>query len=120
MALAEDIGAGDVTTLAVVPENSKATAVMRAREHLVVAGLALAEAAFRELTSSVQTVRAAKDGEHVTAGKVLLEIHGPARPILSAERVALNFVQRLSGVATLTSQFVEEIKDSRAQILDTR
>jgi nicotinate-nucleotide pyrophosphorylase (carboxylating) len=119
-ALAEDIGAGDVTTLAVVPENSKATAVMRAREHLVVAGLALAEAAFRELTSSVQTVRAAEDGEHVAAGKVLLEIHGPARPILSAERVALNFVQRLSGVATLTSQFVEAIKGTRTQILDTR
>src|SRR5439155_19450914 len=91
-----------------------------AREPLVVAGLALAEAAFRELTSSVQTVRAAKDGEHVAAGQVLLGIHGPARPILSAERVALNFVQRLSGVATLTSQFVEAIKGTRARILDTR
>ena len=119
-ALAEDIGTGDATTLAVVPENAKAAAGMRAREHSVVAGLELAEAAFRELDSGVQTVRAARDGEHVSAERVLLEIHGPARPILSAERVALNFVQRLSGVATLTSQFVEAIKGTRARILDTR
>ena len=119
-ALAEDIGSGDVTTLATVPENATAKAVMRAREPLVVAGLGLAEAAFRELSSVVKIVRAAEDGERAAAEKVLLTISGPARAILSAERVALNFVQRLSGVATLTAQFVDAIKGARAQILDTR
>ncbi len=103
-----------------MPENATAKAVMRAREPLVVAGLGLAEAAFRELSSVVKIVRAAEDGERAAAEKVLLTISGPARAILSAERVALNFVQRLSGVATLTAQFVDAIKGARAQILDTR
>jgi nicotinate-nucleotide pyrophosphorylase (carboxylating) len=119
-ALAEDIGSGDVTTLAAVPEDATAKAVMRAREPLVVAGLALAEAAFLELSSSVQINRAAADGQHVAGDKLLLTLAGPARALLSAERVALNFVQRLSGVATLTAQYVEAIKGLRAQILDTR
>ena len=119
-ALAEDIGSGDVTTLATVPETALATAVMRAREPLVVAGLALAEAAFRELSPRVQLTRAVQDGQRVAEGKPLLNIAGPARALLGAERVALNFVQRLSGVATLTAQFVEAIKGTRAQILDTR
>ena len=119
-ALAEDIGSGDATTLATVPETAMATAVMRAREPLVVAGLALAEAAFRELSPHVQIARAGQDGQRVAEGKPLLNIAGPARALLGAERVALNFVQRLSGIATLTAQFVEAIKGTRAQILDTR
>jgi nicotinate-nucleotide pyrophosphorylase (carboxylating) len=120
LALAEDIGTGDVTTLATVPECATATAVMRAREPIVVAGLGLAEAAFRSLSPQVSLVRQAQDGQHVAAGKTLLELSGPARALLSAERVALNFVQRLSGVATLTAQFVTVIQGLRAQILDTR
>jgi nicotinate-nucleotide pyrophosphorylase (carboxylating) len=120
LALAEDIGSGDVTTLATVPESATTTAVMRSREPLVVAGLALAEAAFSALSSEVRIVRQAVDGQHMTAGKALLELSGPARALLSAERVALNYVQRLSGVATFTAQFVEAIKGMRAQILDTR
>ena len=120
LALAEDIGAGDVTTLAVVPENASAVAVMRAREPIVAAGLALAEAAFRRQSSHVRIERAAKDSRHLKAGDGLLKISGPARAILSAERVALNFVQRLSGIATLTAQFVEAIKGTGARILDTR
>src|SRR5207249_3652927 len=119
-ALAEDIGSGDVTTLAVVPENAIAKAMMRARESLIVAGLALAEAAFRELSGDLGLVRRVEDGQRAESGTVLLEIQGSARPILSAERVALNFVQRLSGVATLTAQFVEAVKGTKAQILDTR
>jgi nicotinate-nucleotide pyrophosphorylase (carboxylating) len=87
---------------------------------LVAAGLGLAEAAFRELAPAAQIARLANDGERITAGKPLLTISGPARGILSAERVALNFVQRLSGVATLTAQFVDAIKGTRAEILDTR
>ena len=119
-ALAEDLGGGDATTLATVPKSTRARAVMRAREPLVVAGLAFAEAAFRELSSSVKTKRLARDGQRVKAGAVLLEISGPARAMLSAERVALNFVQRLSGIATHTAKFVHAIKGTRAQILDTR
>ena len=119
-ALAEDIGSGDATTLATVPENLAARAVMRAREPLVVAGLDFAGVAFRELSRKIKIEKPAQDGQRISTGKALLKISGPARAILSAERVALNFVQRLSGVATLTAQFVEAARGTRAQILDTR
>lgn len=120
LALAEDIGRGDVTSLAVVPAGAQAVAVMRAREPLVVAGLAFAEAAFRLRSPRVHVQRLARDGQQVRAGAALLRVRGPARAILSAERVALNFVQRLSGVATLTAQFVTAVRGMRARILDTR
>ena len=103
-----------------MPETATAKAVLRAREPLVVAGLDFAEAAFRELSAAVKIERLAKDGQRVSGGEILLKISGPARAILSAERVALNFVQRLSGIATLTAQFVDAIKGTPAQILDTR
>jgi nicotinate-nucleotide pyrophosphorylase (carboxylating) len=119
-ALAEDIGDGDATTLATVPEAATARAVMRARLSLLVCGLDFAETAFRELSADLHIRRAATDSQALNAGGSLMEISGPARPILSAERVALNFVQRLSGIATLTAQFVEAIKGTAAQILDTR
>jgi nicotinate-nucleotide pyrophosphorylase (carboxylating) len=120
LGLTEDVGSGDVTTLATVPEQASAKALMRAREPLVVAGLALAEAAFYELSSSVRITRLVSDGQQVFAGGNILEVVGPARALLSAERVALNFVQRLSGIATLTAQFVGAVKGTRARILDTR
>jgi nicotinate-nucleotide pyrophosphorylase (carboxylating) len=120
LALAEDIGTGDVTSLATVPEQAVGRAAMRAREPLVVAGLALAEAAFRCLSPQVKVTQMLADGEHAAADKSLLRIAGPARTLLSAERVALNFVQRLSGIATLTAQFVAAVKGTNAQILDTR
>ncbi|HTQ52225.1 MAG TPA: carboxylating nicotinate-nucleotide diphosphorylase [Candidatus Acidoferrales bacterium] len=119
-ALAEDIGSGDVTTLATVPEAAGARAALRAREPLVIAGLAFAEAAFTGLSSAVQIERLAEDGQPLKAGEILMRVTGPARAILTAERVALNFVQRLSGIATFTAQFVEAIKGTPAQILDTR
>ena len=143
-ALAEDIGSGDVTTLATVPETVAARAVMQAREPLVVAGLDFAEAAFREVfpfinrrgelrkpqilgrrrtppsDEPIKIGWLVKDGQSVKAGDILLNISGPARALLSAERVALNFVQRLSGIATLTAQYVNAVKDTPAQILDTR
>jgi len=119
-ALAEDIGSGDVTTLSTVPEQARVTVVMRAREVLVAAGLPLAEAAFRELAPDIHIEPLARDGHHAKPGENLLRISGSARAILSAERVALNFAQRLSGIATLTAQFVDAIKGTHAQILDTR
>lgn len=120
LALCEDIGAGDVTTLATVPEETAASAAMRAREPLVIAGLGVAEAAFRQLSKEVQVSHLMRDGQRARAGDVLLQVSGPARSILSAERVALNFVQRLSGVATVTAQFVDAIRGTGAAILDTR
>ena len=119
-ALAEDIGPGDATTQATIPAESTARAVMIAREPLIVCGLALAEAAFRELSPEVKLQRMVDDGNRVEKGTVLLRAHGPTRALLTAERVALNFVQRLSGIATLTAQFVEAIRGTRTKILDTR
>ena len=120
LALEEDVGPGDVTTQATVPDEAQATAVMRAREALVVAGIELAAAAFGALSPKLEVRLAAQDGQRLTAGETILQVSGAARPILTAERVALNFIQRLSGVATLTAQFAEAVRGTRAQILDTR
>jgi nicotinate-nucleotide pyrophosphorylase (carboxylating) len=120
LALVEDIGGGDATTLAIVPADAPARAVMKSRESLVVAGLAFAETAFRELSPDVRVSRLAADGQALKDGQDLLRVEGPARAILSAERTALNFVQRLSGIATLTARFVEAVQGTPAKILDTR
>ncbi|MDB6112915.1 MAG: nicotinate-nucleotide pyrophosphorylase, partial [Pedosphaera sp.] len=120
LALTEDVGTGDATTLATVPETATARALMKAREPLVPAGLAFAETTFRELSPSLEIQRLATDGHPVKRGEELLHISGSAHAILTAERVALNFVQRLSGVASLTAQFVDAVKSTRAKILDTR
>ena len=119
-ALAEDLGGGDVTTRATVPANAKSVALMNAREPLTVAGIQFAELAFRELSSKIQIKKFARDGQRVKAGTPLLKISGSSRAILSAERIALNFVQRLSGVATATAQFADAVLGTRARILDTR
>jgi len=147
-ALAEDIGSGDATTLATVPAAATARAAMTAREPLVVAGLEFAVAAFREVLpfihrrgefhephksqpksgrrrtppseNEIIIKRLAKDGRPVKAGDVLLTVSGPARALLSAERVALNFVQRLSGIAALTARFAAAVKGTPERILDTR
>lgn len=119
-ALAEDVGPGDATSLATVPESATARAAMVAREPLVVAGLEFAELAFRELAPELQVQRSAAEGQKLGKGMALLTVSGPARALLTAERVALNFVQRLSGVATATSRFVEAVHGTRTEILDTR
>lgn len=119
-ALREDIGAGDATTLATVPETARVSASMRARQPLRLAGIEFAEAAFQSLSDGVYVTNRIDDSTHVEPGDILLNISGPARAILSAERVALNHVQRLSGIATLTARFVEAVQGTQAQILDTR
>ena len=119
-ALAEDLGSGDVTTLATVPAAAKSVALMRAREPLVVAGIQFAEAAFKQLSPKIEIKKLVRDGQRVKAGDTLLKISGSSRALLSAERVALNFVQRLSGVATATAQFADAVKATKAKILDTR
>lgn len=119
-ALAEDIGPGDVTSLATLPKSARCVAAMRAREPLIVSGLAFASGAFRELSRRVEIKTLVPDGHLAEVGEVLLEVSGSARAILGAERVALNFVQRLSGVATATAQFVAAVRGTNARILDTR
>src|SRR5437773_9176413 len=120
LALEEDVGTGDLTTLATIPITATANAVILARETLVVAGLPVAEAVFRELSPSLGFTRTTREGDPVKAGQALLQVFGSAQAILTAERVALNFVQRLSGIATLTKQFVDAVQGTRARILDTR
>jgi nicotinate-nucleotide pyrophosphorylase (carboxylating) len=119
-ALAEDLGRGDVTTLATVPPAAQSVAFMRAREPLVVAGIRFAEIAFKQLSLKIKIEKPARDGQRAKTGETILKISGSSRAILSAERVALNFVQRLSGVATATAQFADAIRGTSAKILDTR
>ncbi len=119
-ALEEDLGSGDVTTQATIPADARACAEMVARTDLVVAGLDLAEAAFRALDGEVTFPRRARDGQRIARGESVLGIRGPARALLGAERVALNCVQHLSGIATLTAAFVAAVEGTGARILDTR
>ncbi|MGY8654352.1 MAG: carboxylating nicotinate-nucleotide diphosphorylase [Verrucomicrobiia bacterium] len=119
-ALQEDIGSGDATTLATVPSDSVSTASMVARQKMVVCGLPLAEAAFRSLAAELKITPGVADGDPIEAGRELLRIEGPTRAILTGERTALNFIQRLSGVATLTANYVDAIAGTTTQILDTR
>jgi nicotinate-nucleotide pyrophosphorylase (carboxylating) len=121
-ALQEDIGSGDITTLATVEAKAKAKGFILAKEAGVVAGLMVAKEVFRQLDPRIKFAPRVKDGARVKKGKILANISGPARGILTGERVALNFLQRLSGVATLTDQYVSRVtsRESRVQILDTR
>jgi len=120
-ALAEDLGAsGDVTTEAVVSVARHAKATLVAREPMVLAGLPIAEEVFRQLDPSVVFTPRAKDGESVAAGAIVATAAGPARALLQGERTALNFLQRMSGIATATRAAVAEIAGTGAFILDTR
>lgn len=120
-ALAEDLGrAGDITTQATIPASASARAVIAAREAGVVAGLPLARAAFAQLDRRVVFETAKEDGDRVAPGDVVARIEGPARAVLSAERVALNYMGRLSGVASLTARYAERIAHTKAKVCDTR
>jgi nicotinate-nucleotide pyrophosphorylase (carboxylating) len=119
-ALEEDIGAGDCTSEALIGENEKASAVILARGACVVSGLHVAELVFKTVDTQVSFRSDVQDGGNVKLGQVVLTLNGRARSILAAERVALNFLQRLSGIATLTRQFVQKVTPFGVQILDTR
>ena len=118
--LEEDIGIGDVTTLATVPAEATTVGLMVAREDLVLAGGVVAESAFRECSPDLRFELRFSDGEEVKAEEVILRVQGNARAILTAERVALNWVQRLSGIATLTREYVRAVRGNATKILDTR
>jgi len=119
-ALDEDIGEGDLTSEATVPEAARARGVLLAKQDLVIAGLEVALTAFRLLDADVQWKPGAGEGDRVAAGTALGSLEGKARALLGAERVALNFLQRLSGVATTTRRFVDEVAGTKARIRDTR
>lgn len=119
-AVGEDVGPADVTSRTVIPDGASAVAVIVAKEPCVLAGLEVAEAVFREVDGTLKWSVKAKDGDRITEGRVVAQVEGSARSILTAERCALNFLQRLSGVATQTSVFVSAIQGTRARILDTR
>lgn len=119
-ALAEDVGSGDVTTLGVIEESVCARGAMVAREPMVVAGLPVVQEVYRQIDPDVRVRFIAQDGNRVQEGQTLLELAGSARGLLTGERVALNFLQRLSGVATLTRQYVDAVAQTNAVILDTR
>ncbi|ABE38465.1 nicotinate-nucleotide pyrophosphorylase (carboxylating) [Rhodopseudomonas palustris BisB5] len=120
-ALDEDLGrAGDVTSIATIPETTQAHAIMVARQSGVIAGLPLAVEAFRRLSPDIHIAAHVRDGDAVAAGIHVLTMSGPARAVLSGERTALNFVGRLSGIATLTSDYVRHTAGSKLRICCTR
>lgn len=120
-ALNEDLGrAGDVTSIATIPEATSADAIMVARQAGVIAGLPLAVATLQKLAPGMRIEAHARDGGSVAAGQRLLVVSGPARAVLAGERTALNFVGRLSGVATLTADYVKRAEGTRARICCTR
>ena len=120
-AFAEDLGrAGDVTSIATIPEGTRGSAVMKAREAGVIAGLPVAAAVFRKLDPSVEIAAPLRDGAAVQAKTVLMSIAGDARALLAAERTALNFVGHLSGIASAVAEFVRLVAHTRARVCCTR
>lgn len=118
--LKEDVGEGDRTTELIVPENHRGKAKIIAKEDGVVAGHKFAKEVFLALDSDLNYRELKKDGEEVKKGEIIAEIKGKTRAILTGERVALNILQRLSGIATLTREYVQAVEGTKARILDTR
>jgi len=120
LALEEDLGSGDVTTQALIPEDLQGEAHIRAKEKLVVAGLPLAARVFARLAPEVKFDPQVQDGQEVEPAAVLVILTGPVAPILTGERVALNFLQHLSGIATFTKKMVEAVAFLPVALVDTR
>lgn len=119
-ALKEDIGSGDLTTNALIPLEMVSSATMVAKASGIIAGMEVAEAVFRFLSSEIEWKPLVQDGDKVEKGALLVEMSGPFRALLSGERLALNFLQRMSGIATLTALFVGQTAEFGTKILDTR
>jgi nicotinate-nucleotide pyrophosphorylase (carboxylating) len=120
LALSEDIGAGDVTSEYFIPENSQARAWVTVRQSGTVSGVDIAARVFERVDPKLQVEILIQDGSRVGPGALLMKVEGAARSILTAERTVLNFLQRLSGVASLTAKYVDAVRDFHAVILDTR
>src|SRR3989339_312251 len=120
LAIEEDIGTGDITTENLIPEGMRTEGNFVAKESGIVAGLPVVEYFFFKLDKGILLRQEVKEGAFVSKGDVIASIKGSAKTLLSGERIALNFLQRLSGIATLTAQFVERIKPLKTHIMDTR
>lgn len=120
MALAEDIGRGDITAVAIVGPKLRARARIIAKEDLILCGIGIAKKVFLSISRGTKFKIIRRDGERCGCGDVLAVVEGPAIALLSGERTALNFLQHLSGIATLTKRFVDAVRGTRAKILDTR
>ncbi|MBI5360129.1 MAG: carboxylating nicotinate-nucleotide diphosphorylase [Planctomycetes bacterium] len=120
MGIREDIGRGDITSNLLFPPSLKCRALIKTNQHGMLAGAAVAEMAFKAIDKNLKVKLLKMDGDHLHEQDIVLEVSGNARSILTAERLALNFLSRLSGIATLTHHYFHEIMDSGAQILDTR
>lgn len=120
MALGEDVGSGDATTNAIVPEGRQLKGHIIAKQEGVISGLKVAEAVYHAADAAIECQTIAAEGQHVVKSEELMILTGSARSLLTAERVALNFLGRMSGISTLTNRFVEAVKGTKAQILDTR
>jgi nicotinate-nucleotide pyrophosphorylase (carboxylating) len=119
-ALEEDIGAGDLTSLYFVPAERRATGFIVAREAGVLSGGEVALEVFRKVDPAIDATLLVADGDRISEGAYLIKVEGPARSLLTAERTVLNFMQRMSGVASATRRYVDEVRGSSAEILDTR
>lgn len=119
-ALLEDIHTGDITTQALIPADSRATARLIAKEELTLAGLFVAEKVFKRLYADVEFIPGQAEGAHAAKGALIATVRGSAAELLMGERVALNLLQRLSGIATLTSRYVAAVAGTGARIVDTR
>jgi nicotinate-nucleotide pyrophosphorylase (carboxylating) len=119
-ALDEDVNSGDLTTNLLIPASKRTTAVMIAKADGIIAGLEIAEMVFKKLDPQIQFKAEISDGDHVKKGDLICTIEGSYRALLTGERLALNLLQRLSGIATETGKYVEAVKGSKTKILDTR
>ncbi len=118
--LAEDIGSGDITTSAIVKDEIKGAGEFLAKQNGVIAGLDVIEILFKIFDSNLYFIKKVSEGEKIHSGQIVAQVEGKASSILTAERTALNFLQRMCGIATMTNLFIEEIKHTKAKILDTR
>lgn len=119
-ALKEDLGSGDLTTQMLFPKSIQAKAVIQVKQEGIIAGLPVAKAVFKQVDPKLRFKPIVRDGDRVKPRMIVAHLSGDGRSILKGERVALNFLQRLSGIAMLTTQFVEAVKGTKAKILDTR
>ncbi|MCK5706891.1 MAG: carboxylating nicotinate-nucleotide diphosphorylase [Candidatus Aureabacteria bacterium] len=119
-ALKEDIGTGDITTNSIVDTKDRTDFVIRLKENAVICGIPIIKEIFKKMNADLRIKHCVKEGEYLRKGSVILKANGKTRAVLTAERTALNFCQRLSGIATLTRKFVQAVKDYETCILDTR
>jgi nicotinate-nucleotide pyrophosphorylase (carboxylating) len=118
--LREDIGIGDITTLSTIPAEAQGTGVIHVKDTGIVAGLPVAEAVFAEVDPQLQIIRKVEEGAYVTQGTILLTVSGSVRSILLGERLALNLLQRMSGIATRTKKYVDALEGLSTRLVDTR